>query len=71
MAECVLKKEIRDNTALRDCFCLLQHIILFINKNKAAEQVTSDSLDTPLHIVARYALRTYNIYLTTKVNIVE
>jgi len=32
----------------------LQHIILFINKNKAAEQVPSDSLDTPLHIVSRY-----------------
>ncbi|CAH3024857.1 unnamed protein product, partial [Porites evermanni] len=32
----------------------LQHIALFINKNKAARQVTSDSLDTPLHIVARY-----------------
>ena len=36
-----------------------QHIILFINKNKAAEQVPSDSLDTPLHIVSRYALRTH------------
>ncbi|XP_027052782.1 transient receptor potential cation channel subfamily A member 1-like [Pocillopora damicornis] len=32
----------------------LEHIILFISKNKAAEQVTSDSLDTPLHIVSRY-----------------
>ncbi|XP_068676235.1 transient receptor potential cation channel subfamily A member 1-like isoform X4 [Montipora foliosa] len=32
----------------------LQHIALFISKNKAAVEVTSDSLDTPLHIVARY-----------------
>jgi len=32
----------------------LQHIALFINKNKTAVQVTSDSLDTPLHIVSRY-----------------
>ncbi|CAH3036391.1 unnamed protein product, partial [Porites lobata] len=38
--------------AARDGY--LQHIALFIKKNKAARQVTSDSLDTPLHIVARY-----------------
>ncbi|XP_068726064.1 transient receptor potential cation channel subfamily A member 1-like [Montipora capricornis] len=35
----------------------LQHIALFINKNKAAVQVTSDSLDTPLHMAARYGWR--------------
>ena len=39
----------------------LKHIILFISKNKAAEQVTSDSLDTPLHIVSRYAMQSYGI----------
>lgn len=32
----------------------LKHITLFISKNKAAAQVTSNSLDTPLHIVSRY-----------------
>ncbi|XP_031575301.1 transient receptor potential cation channel subfamily A member 1-like [Actinia tenebrosa] len=32
----------------------LKNITLFLSKNKAAKTVTSDSLDTPLHIGAKY-----------------